>query len=569
MKKRDRSIRVKLLRGFFVIIGMLCIMAVSGAFGLTLIQSNAEKNYENNLNNIDVLHQEKELLLLMRYEITNVVAGENIDDAKVGQENISKLISLYQQISAGLKTEGISKEDQERVTQFNQMSGEYVDELITLAKLSAEGDFETAQEKIKTAAQTREEMFGLIDELLASNQTLAKSEYETNSTEYQRTLMILLVIVIIAVITSLVIALSLSFYITRELKKGVKFAKALEEKDLSVSIESKSNDELGVLVQALENARLRIKEVMSRISDQSVDVSVTSQELYATIEELNSTFDAIHTSTTRIVTHIEDVNAATEELSASAGQIEQAMNQLVRDTQEGSDATGEIRKRAEETRDKGIESQQLTESLYSEKAYRIRKAIQEGEIVEEINVIANSIADISRQTNLLALNAAIEAARAGENGKGFAVVAEQVKVLSEQSSEYVKSIQSVVDEVKNAVRNLSENAGDILEFIDTRVKEDYAIFTQIGEHYVEDAEFISRLSETTAAITEEISASSTTIGETILMIGERIQNTTLESEDILESMKEINKAVEEITLAAHKQAAVSDELNQVVQGFTI
>ena len=569
MKKRDRSIRVKLLRGFFVIIGMLCIMAVSGAFGLTLIQSNAEKIYENNLNNIDVLHQEKELLLLMRYEITNVVAGENIDDAKVGQENISKLISLYQQISAGLKTEGISKEDQERVTQFNQMSGEYVDELITLAKLSAEGDFETAQEKIKTAAQTREEMFGLIDELLASNQTLAKSEYETNSTEYQRTLMILLVIVIIAVITSLVIALSLSFYITRELKKGVKFAKALEEKDLSVSIESKSNDELGVLVQALENARLRIKEVMSRISDQSVDVSVTSQELYATIEELNSTFDAIHTSTTRIVTHIEDVNAATEELSASAGQIEQVMNQLVRDTQEGSDATGEIRKRAEETRDKGIESQQLTESLYSEKAYRIRKAIQEGEIVEEINVIANSIADISRQTNLLALNAAIEAARAGENGKGFAVVAEQVKVLSEQSSEYVKSIQSVVDEVKNAVRNLSENAGDILEFIDTRVKEDYAIFTQIGEHYVEDAEYISRLSETTAAITEEISASSTTIGETILMIGERIRNTTLESEDILESMKERNKAVEEITLAAHKQAAVSDELNQVVQGFTI
>ena len=53
------------------------------------------------------------------------------------------------------------------------------------------------------------------------------------------------------------------------------------------------------------------------------------------------------------------------------------------------------------------------------------------------------------------------------------------------------------------------------------------------------------------------------------MIGERIQNTTFESEDILESMKEITKAVEEITLAAHKQAAVSDELNQVVQGFAI
>ena len=569
MKKKDGSIRFKLLRGFFVVIGMLCIMSVIGAFGLTLIQSNAEKIYENNLNNIDVLHQEKELLLLMRYEIINVIEGENIDDAKEGQENISELISLYQQISAQLKTEGISKEDQESITQFNQMSGEYVDELITLSKLCVDGEFTKAQEVIKTAAQTREEMFGLIDELLVSNQTLAKSEYEVNNSEYHRTLILLLLIVIIAIIVSLFIALRLSFYITKELKKGVKFAKALEKKDLSTSIETKSDDELGILVEALENARLKIKDVMSKISNQSVDVSVTSQELYATIEELNSTFDTIHTSTTRIVTHIEDVNSATEELSASIGQIEQAMSQLVQDTQDGSDATREIRRRAEETRDKGIESQQLTENLYSEKAVRIRKAIKEGEIVEEINVIANSIADISRQTNLLALNAAIEAARAGENGKGFAVVAEQVKVLSEQSSDYVKSIQRVVDEVKNAVRNLSENAGDILAFIDTRVKEDYAGFTQIGEHYVEDAEYISRLSETTAAITEEISASSLTISETILMIGERIQNTTFESEDILESMKEITKAVEEITLAAHKQAAVSDELNQVVQGFTI
>ena len=65
----------------------------------------------------------------------------------------------------------------------------------------------------------------------------------------------------------------------------------------------------GILVEALENARLKIKDVMSKISNQSVDVSVTSQELYATIEELNSTFDTIHTSTTRIVTHIEDVNS--------------------------------------------------------------------------------------------------------------------------------------------------------------------------------------------------------------------------------------------------------------------
>lgn len=568
-KRKDVSLKVKLLRGFITIIGLLCILAVVGTFGITLIQNNAEAIYEKNLNNIDVLHQEKEVLQEMRYQITAMIAGQNLEDVKEGKKEIAELISLYQQISAGILTESISQEDQDKITQFNQMSGNYVNDILNLSELCEQGEFEQANIVVKAAADTRMQMFRLIDELIASNQSYAMAENEQNQTEYKNTLIVSLLIVIISIVAALIIALNLSNYISKETKKGVHFAKALEEKNLALSITTTSHDELGTLVNSLENARIKLKQVMAKISEEAVDVSVTGQELYASIEELNTTFDEIHVSTSRIVTHIEDVNAATEELSASVSQIDQAMNQLVSDSEKNNAATSEIRKRAEETRDKGKESQLLTETLYNEKAVKIRKAIKDGEVVEEINVIANSIADISRQTNLLALNAAIEAARAGENGKGFAVVAEQVKMLSQQSSEYVKNIQGVVDEVKKAVRNLSENAGDILQFIDTRVKEDYGIFTQIGEHYVADADFISQLSETTAAITEEISASSMTIGEAILMIGDRIQNTTVESEDILGSMRELTKAVEDITLAAHKQAAIADELNTVVQEFTI
>ncbi|MBD7912110.1 MULTISPECIES: methyl-accepting chemotaxis protein [Clostridium] len=57
-----------------------------------------------------------------------------------------------------------------------------------------------------------------------------------------------------------------------------------------------------------------------------------------------------------------------------------------------------------------------------------------------INKIANLITDISTQTNLLALNASIEAARAGDAGKGFSVVANEIKKLSENTKNSVKSI---------------------------------------------------------------------------------------------------------------------------------
>ena len=78
--------------------------------------------------------------------------------------------------------------------------------------------------------------------------------------------------------------------------------------------------------------------------------------------------------------------------------------------------------------------------------------------MDQINVLAKSIMDITGQTNLLALNASIEAARAGEAGKGFAVVADEIRVLAEQSKAAVAHIQEVTGNVTAAVENLANDA---------------------------------------------------------------------------------------------------------------
>ena len=95
--------------------------------------------------------------------------------------------------------------------------------------------------------------------------------------------------------------------------------------------------------------------------------------------------------------------------------------------------------------------------------------------------------DISEQTNLLALNASIEAARAGEVGKGFAVVAGEIGNLANQTVNTVGSIDTIIAEVNDAVRSMTECIKEIIDFLDETVVVDYKEFTEVGKQYYKDA----------------------------------------------------------------------------------
>lgn len=72
-------------------------------------------------------------------------------------------------------------------------------------------------------------------------------------------------------------------------------------------------------------------------------------------------------------------------------------------------------------------------------------------MVEQITTKTAELRALQNRQKILALNASIEAARAGEAGAGFAVVAKEVGRLSEQSAEVTAQVESIVQQISQAV----------------------------------------------------------------------------------------------------------------------
>ncbi len=195
--------------------------------------------------------------------------------------------------------------------------------------------------------------------------------------------------------------------------------------------------------------------------------------------------------------------------------------------------------------------------------------MEDAKVVEQIEVLAESIMAITAQTNLLSLNASIEAARAGEAGKGFAVVADEIRQLAEQSKEAVTHIKQVTESVTLAVGNLTTDSNRLLQFVEKDVSESFESFGKLADAYSQDASYMDNLVTDFSATSEQLLASIESVVNTISGVSTATQEGAIGTTNIAQKTATVSEKAVEVKHSMASAEELASDLVKEVEKFII
>ncbi|KOA19040.1 methyl-accepting chemotaxis protein 4 [Clostridium homopropionicum DSM 5847] len=562
------KVGTKLLVSFLIVAIFIGVVGLISMITLKKINVNGNEMYSNHLTASNLLNDINKELLRFRGDTLNVLYNKNSNREEISK-NLEKYIKNYESdIELYSKTK-FSDEEQKIFKDFTDIITKYKEQQYTLIKLIRENKVDEAINYVSSVTSTREEVEKRIGELISLNVNAAKEANEDNNLIYKKSSNTVIGFIIGGIVIAVLLGIVMTKHISVALKIIQGFSKKLSEYDFDKAITLPWKDEFAETCTSLNLAQDNVKGLVKEIMNNSQNLSASSEELFATVEEMNAKLDTIDKSTKEIAAGSQEVSASAEEITASVEEVNSSITEMSQRALDGSENAGKFKERALKVKENGKKQEESILSVYNQKEAMILKAIEDGKVVEQIKVMAATISSIAEQTNLLALNAAIEAARAGEQGKGFAVVAEEVRKLAEQSSQAVSSIQVTITKVQDAFNGLSENSNEILKFMNEQVTPEFTHFVASGTELYNDADYVSKMSEDLASISEELSATVNQVNLAVQNMSTSAQTSSEGTMSILCNINEATGGMEQIAQTAQTQAQLAEKLNELVQKFKI
>ena len=402
-----------------------------------------------------------------------------------------------------------------------------------------------------------------MDTLISRNDELVKQNIQEQKDLYNQNMILSLILLAISFVAFAMVVVVIIKTVVKPLRKQTsELTEIIDEikgghGDLTKRVTVKSMDEIGQSSIGINHFIETLQNIMSNIisnsnvldgvvgnvassvaasSDNANDISAIMEELSATMEEVSAT-----------------TNSVSENTTAAEGKVQKMADQ----TKVMSQYAQDMKKRATELEHTATENMNNTNEMIGEITTAMNQALENSKSVEKVAQLTADILSISSQTNLLALNASIEAARAGEAGKGFAVVADEIRQLADSSRETANNIQTINEQVIEAVQGLVVSSEKIVGYINENILPDYRAFVQGGQQYNDDATHIDNTMAEYAGEAQDILATMMEMTEAIEGISRAVEESAngvtdaaTNIDSLVQSMSTVNGQMEENSTVA-------------------
>lgn len=353
------------------------------------------------------------------------------------------------------------------------------------------------------------------------------AEDQSMQAELKKNSMLIIGSSALALLVGLIAAWVITRLIVAPLRSVIRVAQQIAAGDLSATVEVTRRDEIGQLMQAMQQMGAGLSTIVSGLQAGIEQLASSAQSLSAVTEQTNLEVSSQKEETEQVATAMNQMTATVHDVARNAEEAAQAAQTADGKVESGQQVVRQSMARIEQLADSATSASSSIESLSAE--------------IQNIGTVLSVIKSVAEQTNLLALNAAIEAARAGEQGRGFAVVADEVRALAKRTQQSTEEIERLVSALRSAAQSSVQqiqNSGELVKLVVSDALQTESALGSIAAA----VSLIQQMNQQIAAAAEEQSSV---------------------AEEINRSVTSIRASADQSSLAMRGNAASSIELAQL------
>jgi methyl-accepting chemotaxis protein len=434
------------------------------------------------------------------------------DSAGQGKiEQASQALTQAEQLKTTVKDEGyqtVLNEVTGHIASFNDKLAEYT------------GLLEQEKAVYQQLHQRADQVVARVDQAYVAEDQSMQTELKKNS-------LLIIGSSALALLVGLIAAWVITRLIVAPLRSVIRVAQQIASGDLSATVEVTRRDEIGQLMQAMQQMGAGLSHIVSGLQAGIEQLATSAQSLSAVTEQTNLEVSSQKEETEQVATAMNQMTATVHDVARNAEEAAQAAQTADGKVESGQQVVRQSMVRIEQLADSATSASSSIESLSAE--------------IHNIGTVLSVIKSVAEQTNLLALNAAIEAARAGEQGRGFAVVADEVRALAKRTQQSTEEIERLVSALRTAAQTSVQQIQSSGELVKLAVSDALQTESALGS-IASAVSLIQQMNQQIAAAAEEQSSV---------------------AEEINRSVTSIRASADQSSLAMQGNAASSIELAQL------